>query len=169
MNHLERAYKAFASHAVDRWHRDAPKEPVKPREPRPTISKTEKLSGDSYTSTRTLSELVDEALIKAGLDHERLHPEVRAALERASVEATRDSCDDSPYLQMDWEIITPNPQYEAERAVFLTEMMAYERACEDYANKAEAFAAKAAEGRRLVQEMKDRAEYDRLKKIFEKE
>jgi len=168
MNHLERAYKAFTTNKVDRWHRDAPKEPVKPREPRPMFSKMEKLSGDSFTSTRPLSELVDEALIKAGLDPERLDPEVRAALERASVDATRDSCDDSPYLQLDWEVLTPNPLYDAERAVFLTEMMAYEKACEEYADKAEAYAAKAAEGRRLVEEMRERAEYDRLKDKFEK-
>jgi hypothetical protein len=166
----DRAEKAWQSltKSGDRYHPDRPREPATPREPLKTFSKSEKLSGEEYISSRSLSEIVNESLTRAGVDPERLPTEVREALERTSVHATRDSCDDAPYVQVDWEVISPNPKYAEQRAVYLTEMVAYEKACEEYAARVEAWVAERNRFHAYIEDEKDLREWERLQKKFGK-
>lgn len=152
----------------DRYHPGRPKEPRIPLAPSPTLSKFELLSGNPHVDCRTLSTLVDEALKKAGIDSETVPAEMREAFDRTSVEAYRDDRDEPPYLKVDWEIVVPNPEYEAMKAKYDREMTLYKKESAGYVEKVEAWVKERNEFNKFLSEKKDRAEYERLKAKFEK-
>jgi len=168
MNRHQRVRQALESlvSPSDRYHPESPKEPIKPREPLPTISKWEKIMGDA--SCRSLSEIVDESLCKAGIDPESVPENLREAFDRTSIEVDRDSYDDSPSIRVDWEERSPNPIYEVQKKYYDEALVLYEKECQEYVEKIEKWVQNRNAHHAKLEEQKELAELARLQAKYGK-
>lgn len=148
----------------DRYLSTCPRAPIEPRVPEPTFSKWHALKSDLDTQSTRLSEIVDEVLLHAGISPKTLPAEMREAFDRAMVEAARNHED--TYLRVEWEAVTPNPNYDKEKDLYATAMASYESAYEEYLKRVEAFVEARNKERRLSEDERDRIEYERLRQKF---
>lgn len=151
-----------------RFRPDCPKLPYEePREPQEMVSRWEDV-GEKTDDVR-LGDLIESVLRRVGdLDAEEVIPKnVREIFDSILISATSDydSCGDPlPRFQLSRETRVPNPYLTRDQEKYEADKKKYREILKGLPRRIEEFLA----SKQMIEDMKERAEYERLKAKFEK-
>lgn len=150
-----------------RFRPDCPKLPYEePREPKELVSRWDDIGGK--TDDERLGDLIERVLDSVDLDMEEVIPKnVREIFDSILVSATSesDSCGDPyPRFQLSRETMVPNPFLVQDREKYEADKKRHREILVTLPKRIEEFLA----SKQRVEDMKERAEYERLKAKFEK-